>query len=125
MNSLRENEQNTFYKRMKSSKKDAINAIITPVIQKKKNAKNLILDEISLNMLQNKQNLNNPEEFYSGFFANIIEKQSAMKTNPNISKSISRKKTVYNKEKTKGFGITSLKRNSTTYFKEKSEVDFE
>ena len=65
--------ENTFYSRMK-------------IINKNKNFgrfkdKNKISngyqDVISKNIEKNKQNLNNPEEYFSGFFNNILSKKKS------------------------------------------------
>ena len=63
--------ENTFYSRMK-----IVNRTKIPGKFKDKNKKlNNYEDIISKNIEENKQNLNNPEEYFSGFFNNLLSKK--------------------------------------------------
>ena len=41
------------------------------------------MDQISQNIQKNKQNLNNPEEYFSGFFTNLLQTKKTMAKGPN------------------------------------------
>jgi hypothetical protein len=53
--------------------------ISNKLINNKKIKKNKEIEVISNNIKRNTQNLNNPQEFYSGLFNNIIEKQKKLR----------------------------------------------
>ena len=57
-----------------------------------------LMDRISQNIQKNKQNLNNPEEYFSGFFTNLLQKKKTMakgfpRTNKNNEVAIKRTST--------------------------------
>ena len=63
--------ENTFYSRMKIINRSKI----TGKLRDKNKKLNNYQDIISKNIEENKQNLNNPEEYFSGFFNNILSKK--------------------------------------------------
>ena len=66
-----ENE-NSFYKRFKTLKQNK-----KPIKVKEKNTKlSLFEEQISKNIEKNQQNLNNPEEYFNGFFNNLLSKKN-------------------------------------------------
>ena len=66
-------EENNFYTRIKMVKQTK-----KPIRSKEKNKKfNNYEEQISKNIEKNKQNLNNPEEYFSGFFNNILSKKQS------------------------------------------------
>ena len=36
------------------------------------------MDQVTKNIQNNKQNLNNPEEYFSGFFSNILQRKKTI-----------------------------------------------
>ena len=64
--------ENTFYKRIKEINQSRIN---TPKLNNKNKELNRYEEQIFKNIENNTQNLNNPEEYFSGFFTNILKKQ--------------------------------------------------
>ncbi len=44
-----------------------------------------LMDQISQNIQKNKQNLNNPEEYFSGFFSNILQRKKTISKKPQKS----------------------------------------
>jgi hypothetical protein len=64
------------------------------------------MDQISQNIQNNKQNLNNPEEYFSGFFSNILQRK----------KTISKKQFKGNKESSNYniMNFNNIKRTSTS-----------
>ena len=65
--------ENTFYSRMKIINKTKIPGKLRDKSKKLNNYE----DIISKNIEENKQNLNNPEEYFSGFFNNILSKKKS------------------------------------------------
>ena len=108
--------------KVKNREKDREKERETSPISKKLNLE----ERISQNIENNKQNLNNPEEYFSGFFKNILSKKKSQKNLKflNINKDQKKIQTIYykNKKDTKhknrngNFdfeGLSYLKRNST------------
>ena len=58
----------------------------------KENSKLNFNEVIAKNIEKNQQNLNNPEEYFEGFFNNIILKQK--KTNNLLDDTVKKKKTI-------------------------------
>jgi hypothetical protein len=77
-------------------------------------AKKLNLEErISINIEKNKQNLNNPEEYFSGFFKNLL---ISKKTQKNIKTLKEYKKSLNKNKKDKDNKINSPSKNKNTDF---------
>ena len=126
-----DDENDNFYNRVKTFRnrpkgkireKDRERERETSPISKKLNLE----ERISQNIENNKQNLNNPEEYFSGFFKNILSKKKSQKNLKllNINKDQKKIQTIYYKnkkdikQKTKNGnfdfeGLYYLKRNST------------
>ena len=126
-----EDENNNFYNRVKTFRngpkvknreKDREKEREKSQISKKLNLE----ERISQNIENNKQNLNNPEEYFSGFFKNILSKKNTKKNfklfnNNKDQKKIQTiyyksKKDIKQKNKNRNFdfeGLSYLKRNST------------
>ena len=64
--------ENTFYKRIKEINQSKTNI---PKLNNKNKELNQYEEQISKNIENNTQNLNNPEEYFSGFFTNILKKK--------------------------------------------------
>ena len=64
--------ENTFYKRIKEIHQSKTNI---PKLNNKNKELNQYEEQISKNIENNTQNLNNPEEYFSGFFTNILKKK--------------------------------------------------
>ena len=77
---LHDDEEVSFYTKMKTirniknTKNDTINNNSFVANSKKYN----LMDKISQNIQKNKQNLNNPEEYFSGFFSNILQRKKTI-----------------------------------------------
>ena len=126
-----DDENDNFYNRIKTfrngpkgknKEKDKERERETSQISKKLNLE----ERISQNIENNKQNLNNPEEYFSGFFKNILSKKRSQKNlkllnNNKDQKKIQtifykNKKDIKQKNKNGKFdfdGLSYLKRNST------------
>ena len=83
-----EDEELNFYGKMKTLHKYSNNiATINNHNELMKNKKrNSYLDVISHNIIENRQTLNNPQEFYTGFFTNIVQKRINKRKKSNKSK---------------------------------------
>ena len=64
-----------------------------------------LMDQISHNIQKNKQNLNNPEEYFSGFFSNILQRKKTISKKPFRA---NKKYSNYN------IGNNNIKRTSTS-----------
>ena len=64
-----------------------------------------LMDQISHNIQKNKQNLNNPEEYFSGFFSNILQRKKTISKKPIRA---NKKYSNYN------IGNNNIKRTSTS-----------
>ena len=97
---LNDDEEMSFYTKMKTirNNKNLNDKNNNSLISKPK--KTNLMDQISQNIQKNKQNLNNPEEYFSGFFSNILQRK----------KTISRKPPKMAKKSTN----TNIKRMSTS-----------
>ena len=71
------------------------------------------LNVISQNICENRQTLNNPGEFYAGFFANIIEKQKSF--GKNTKKILKSNKNLNFKENIFDYKKTDSKNTNTFY----------
>ena len=77
---LNDDEEVSFYTKMKTIrnikniKNNTINNNSFVANSKKYN----LMDQISQNIQKNKQNLNNPEEYFSGFFSNILQRKKTI-----------------------------------------------
>ena len=76
---LNDDEEMSFYARMKTirnkNNKNEDNTSISFISNPKKFS---LMDQISQNIQNNKQNLNNPEEYYNGFFSNILQRRKTI-----------------------------------------------
>ena len=97
---LNDEEEMSFYTKMKTIRKNNNNFSINSLISKPK--KFDLMEQITHNIQKNKQNLNNPEEYFSGFFSNILQRR----------KTIWRKSNKTNKKVTNN--ISNIKRTSTS-----------
>ena len=70
-------------------------------------------DKISLNIEKNKQNLNNPEEYFSGFFNDILLRKKTMKNikNNNKDQKSKKMKTLFYKKKDNNIFSNSASKN--------------
>ena len=93
----------SFYTKMKTIRNCKKNDVIDNNSFVAKPNKFSLMDQISQNIQNNKQNLNNPEEYFSGFFSNILQRK----------KTISKKQFKGNK-KTSNYNISNIKRTSTS-----------
>ena len=100
---LNEDEEMSFYTKMKTIRNCKKNDVIYNNSFVAKPNKFILLYQISKNIHNNKQNLNNPEEYFSGFFSNILQRK----------KTISKKQFKGNK-KTSNYNISNIKRTSTS-----------
>ena len=64
--------ENNFYTRIKEIHQSKTNI---PKLNNKNKELNQYEEQISKNIENNTQNLNNPEEYFSGFFTNILSKK--------------------------------------------------
>ena len=67
-----------------------------------------IEEQISKNIEKNKQNLNNPEEYFCGFFNDILQRKKTMK-NSKMNKELKRNLNNFFKNKEENNNITSFK----------------
>jgi hypothetical protein len=97
---LNDDEEMSFYTKMKTirnMKNSTISNDRKSFISKPKEFS--LMDQISQNIQKNKQNLNNPEEYFSGFFTNLLQTKKTMAKGPN---------------KTNKKNISFIKRTSTS-----------
>ena len=97
---INDDEEMSFYTRMKTIRNNKNKNYINNNSFIAKPQKFNLMDQISQNIQKNKQNLNNPEEYFSGFFSNILQ----------------RKKTIYRKpvRMSKKASYSNIKRTSTS-----------
>ena len=85
---LNDDEEMSFYTKMKTirnMKNSTISNERKSFISKPKEFS--LMDQISQNIQKNKQNLNNPEEYFSGFFTNLLQTKKTMaKGSPKTNK---------------------------------------
>jgi len=80
---LNDDEEMSFYTKMKTirnMKNSTISNDRKSFISKPKEFS--LMDQISQNIQKNKQNLNNPEEYFSGFFTNLLQTKKTMAKGP-------------------------------------------
>ena len=80
---LNDDEEMSFYTKMKTirnMKNTTISNDRKSFISKPKEFS--LMDQISQNIQKNKQNLNNPEEYFSGFFTNLLQTKKTMAKGP-------------------------------------------
>ena len=97
---LKDEEEMSFYTKIKTIRNN--NNLSTSSFIAKPNKLNL-MDQVTKNIQNNKQNLNNPEEYFSGFFSNILQRKKTIW-----------KKSNKNNRKAANNNITNLKRTSTS-----------
>ena len=104
---LNDDEEVSFYTKMKTIRniKNIKNSTINNNSFVANSKKYNLMDQISQNIQKNKQNLNNPEEYFSGFFSNILQRK----------KTITRKQVKATK-KSSNYNISNfkIKRTSTS-----------
>ena len=84
---LNDDEEMSFYTKMKTirnMKNTTISNDRKSFISKPKEYS--LMDQISQNIQNNKQNLNNPEEYFSGFFTNLLQTKKTMAKGPKANK---------------------------------------
>jgi hypothetical protein len=79
---LNDDEEMSFYTKMKTirNNKNLNDNNNNSLIYKPQ--KTNLMDQISQNIQKNKQNLNNPEEYFSGFFSNILQRKKTISKKP-------------------------------------------
>ena len=98
---IKNDDEMSFYTKMKTIRNNNNNLSINSFIEKPKKLD--LMDQITQNIQKNKQNLNNPEEYFSGFFSNILQRRKTISKKPNKSY----KKVAYN-------NFSDIKRTSTS-----------
>ena len=109
---LIEDEEMSFYAKMKTIRnKNTSNSFVT-------NPKKFsLMDQISQNIQNNKQNLNNPEEYFSGFFSNILQRKKTISKKPfkGYKKSSNYGVMNFNNIKRTSTSSEALRRNKINY----------
>ena len=110
-NTISENDDESYHSRHKTYRKGAKNKDkednVSPTLIPKKID---IEEQISKNIEKNKQNLNNPEEYFCGFFNDILQRRKTMR-NSRMYKDQKRNINYFfkNKEESNNNNITSFK----------------
>ena len=110
-NTISENDDESLHSRHKTYRKGAKNKDkednVSPTLIPKKID---IEEQISKNIEKNKQNLNNPEEYFCGFFNDILQRRKTMR-NSRMYKDQKRNINYFfkNKEESNNNNITSFK----------------
>jgi len=77
---INDDEEMSFYTRMKTIRNNKNNINNNSYIAKPQKLN--LMDQITQNIQKNKQNLNNPEEYFSGFFSNILQRKKTICKKP-------------------------------------------